>query len=60
MSYENILIETQAKVGIVRLNRPKALNALNDALMTTGKRFAVFANRLSLRWLAMRWAAAVS
>ena len=34
MSYENILIETQAKVGIVRLNRPKALNALNDALMT--------------------------
>jgi len=34
MSYENILIETLGKVGLVRLNRPKALNALNDALMT--------------------------
>jgi len=34
MSYENILIETQGKVGVIRLNRPKALNALNDQLMT--------------------------
>jgi enoyl-CoA hydratase len=35
MSYENIEIRTEAgKVGIVTLNRPKALNALNDALMT--------------------------
>ena len=33
MSYENILIETKGKVGIIRLNRPKALNALNDHLM---------------------------
>jgi enoyl-CoA hydratase len=33
MSYENILVETQGKVGIIRLNRPKALNALNDHLM---------------------------
>ena len=33
MNYENIVIETQGKVGIVRLNRPKALNALNDQLM---------------------------
>ena len=32
--YENILVETPADgVGLVRLNRPKALNALNDALM---------------------------
>jgi enoyl-CoA hydratase len=30
---ENILVETQGKVGIIRLNRPKALNALNNALM---------------------------
>ena len=30
MNYENILVETQGKVGIIRLNRPKALNALND------------------------------
>lgn len=33
MQYENIIIETQGKVGVVRLNRPKALNALNDQLM---------------------------
>jgi enoyl-CoA hydratase len=34
MSYENILIETRGRVGLVTLNRPKQLNALNDALMT--------------------------
>ena len=33
MQYENIIVETQGKVGVVRLNRPKALNALNDQLM---------------------------
>lgn len=33
MEYENILVETQDKVGLIRLNRPKALNALNDRLM---------------------------
>lgn len=33
MTYENILVETQGRVGLVRLNRPKALNALNDQLM---------------------------
>ncbi|WP_016832891.1 enoyl-CoA hydratase-related protein, partial [Herbaspirillum lusitanum] len=33
MSYENILTETIGKVAVIRLNRPKALNALNDALM---------------------------
>jgi len=33
MSYENLLVETRGRVGVVRLNRPKALNALNDALM---------------------------
>jgi enoyl-CoA hydratase len=33
MHYENILVETNGKVGLIRLNRPKALNALNDALM---------------------------
>jgi enoyl-CoA hydratase len=33
MQYENILVERQGKVGLVRLNRPKALNALNDQLM---------------------------
>jgi enoyl-CoA hydratase len=29
MSYETILVETKGKVGILRLNRPQALNALN-------------------------------
>jgi enoyl-CoA hydratase len=33
MSYENILTETHERVGIVRLNRPKVLNALNSDLM---------------------------
>ena len=33
MAYENILVETDAGVGVIRLNRPKALNALNDALI---------------------------
>lgn len=33
MLYENILVEAHGKVGLVRLNRPKALNALNDQLM---------------------------
>jgi enoyl-CoA hydratase len=31
-SYENILVETRGRVGIVRLNRPQRMNALNDAL----------------------------
>jgi enoyl-CoA hydratase len=29
MAYENILVETHGKVGVVILNRPKALNALS-------------------------------
>ena len=32
-SSDNIIVETRGKVGILRLNRPKALNALNAALM---------------------------
>jgi enoyl-CoA hydratase len=30
--YENIIVETKGRVGIIRLNRPNALNALNTAL----------------------------
>src|SRR6266702_2215741 len=33
MAYENIIVETRGRVGMITLNRPKALNALNDALM---------------------------
>ena len=32
-SSEHIIVETRGRVGIVRLNRPAALNALNAALM---------------------------
>jgi enoyl-CoA hydratase len=33
MAYENITVETRGKVGLIRLNRPQALNALNRALV---------------------------
>jgi enoyl-CoA hydratase len=33
MRFENILTERRGRVGIITLNRPKQLNALNDALM---------------------------
>ena len=34
MSYNNILVERHTSVGLIILNRPKALNALNQALMS--------------------------
>jgi len=34
MSYQNIVVETRGRVGIIRLSRPEALNALNKALIT--------------------------
>ena len=33
MSYETILVETHGAVGLIRLNRPKALNALSRQLI---------------------------
>jgi enoyl-CoA hydratase len=33
MSTENILVETKGRVGVIRFNRPQALNALNAALV---------------------------
>src|SRR5262249_41456892 len=34
MTYQNILVEIQGRVAVIRLNRPQALNALNKALIT--------------------------
>jgi len=34
MSYEAIIVETHGRVGLIRLNRPQALNALNPAIRT--------------------------
>src|SRR5580698_9214088 len=33
MSYDNLIVESRGRVGLIRLNRPRALNALNRALM---------------------------
>jgi enoyl-CoA hydratase len=33
MSDQHVIVETKGKVGVIRLNRPAALNALNAALM---------------------------
>ena len=33
MPYENIMVETRGAVGLITLNRPAAMNALNNALM---------------------------
>jgi enoyl-CoA hydratase len=32
VSYEHLLVETRGRVGLIRLNRPQRMNALNDAL----------------------------
>lgn len=33
MNYQNIVVETRGNVGLVTLNRPQALNALNETLI---------------------------
>ncbi|NMG30531.1 enoyl-CoA hydratase [Aromatoleum evansii] len=33
MEYNNIIVETRGRVGLITLNRPKAMNALNDQLI---------------------------
>jgi enoyl-CoA hydratase len=33
MAYESIIVQLHGKVGLITLSRPKALNALNDALV---------------------------
>jgi enoyl-CoA hydratase len=32
MNYQDLIVETHGRVGVIRLNRPQRLNALNDAL----------------------------
>ncbi len=34
MAYENIIVDAKGRVGIITLNRPKALNALNSRLIS--------------------------
>jgi enoyl-CoA hydratase len=33
MTYQTIIVETRGKVGVIRLNRPQALNALNSVVV---------------------------
>ena len=33
MTYETIIVETRGKVGLITLNRPEALNALNSQVL---------------------------
>ncbi|HEU0204169.1 MAG TPA: enoyl-CoA hydratase, partial [Burkholderiaceae bacterium] len=33
MAYQNLIVERRERVGLITLNRPQALNALNDQLM---------------------------
>src|ERR1700726_1912144 len=43
MAYENIIVEIRGRVGLIRLNRPQALNALNRALVGAfGQAIAAF------------------
>ena len=34
MAYETIIVETRGKVGLITINRPKALNALNSQVLS--------------------------
>src|SRR5215471_9585465 len=34
MTHQHLIVETKRRVGVIRLNRPQALNALNAALMS--------------------------
>jgi enoyl-CoA hydratase len=43
LDYQHILVEARGRVGLVRLNRPQRMNALNDALaIELGRALAAF------------------
>jgi enoyl-CoA hydratase len=54
MAYENILVETHGNVGLLRLNRPQALNALSPALVKElGEAVAAFEADENIRCLVV-------
>jgi enoyl-CoA hydratase len=53
-TYENILVETRGNVGLIRLNRPKALNALSAGLIKDlGAALDVFENDPAIRCVVL-------
>ncbi len=44
MTYENLLVETKDNVGIITINRPKAMNALNSQTLCELKEAAIEMN----------------
>jgi enoyl-CoA hydratase len=54
VAYENILVETRGHVGLITLNRPKALNALSSPLIKDlGDALDAFENDASVRAIVL-------
>ena len=54
MTYENILVETRGNVGLITLNRPKALNALSAGLVKDlGAALDVFEGDANIRCVVL-------
>jgi enoyl-CoA hydratase len=54
MAYDNILVETRGPVGVITLNRPKALNALSSPLIKDlGDALDVFENDPGVRAIVL-------
>ncbi|CAN0627523.1 protein of unknown function [Burkholderia multivorans] len=49
MDGKPVIVETAGRVGIATLNRPKQMNALNDALMDAPERMKAFLEKRSRR-----------
>jgi enoyl-CoA hydratase len=53
-TYENILVETRGAVGLITLNRPKALNALSAGLIKDlGAALSIFEDDASIRCVVL-------